>query len=318
MKIALICSHGGHLTEMIYLMEAFKEQDIFLVTYDNIRTRKLECPKYLFPNFGEKPLTLLWHLPRIIRILWKEKPDLLFSNGAEIALPFFYLAKIFRIKTVFMECYTRIQNRTVTGKYVYPVTDLFLVLWREMLTEYGDKAQYWGDLFLIKPCKRGNEPSTGPVLVMVGMHFQGAEHLIKKMDEYAQETEEEVIMQIGNTHYQPQHATYFRFKDYNQIKKLMRDSKVLICQGAMSALDALMLKTPVIVYPRSPERGEVRDKHQEIFAQKLADKGMVTLMSDSDDIKEILSKIGTTENSITLNPDLIQKLGHYFRQLNGP
>jgi beta-1,4-N-acetylglucosaminyltransferase len=35
MKIGLVCSHGGHLTELLYLLEAFEEHDIFFVTYEN-------------------------------------------------------------------------------------------------------------------------------------------------------------------------------------------------------------------------------------------------------------------------------------------
>lgn len=98
MKIALVCSHGGHLTELLYLMEAFEGHDVFFVTYDNIRTRNLDYRKYLFPNFGEKPYKMFLNLPKIVNILLKEKPDVIVSNGAEIAIPFFYLGKLLRRK----------------------------------------------------------------------------------------------------------------------------------------------------------------------------------------------------------------------------
>ena len=62
MKIALICSHGGHLTELLYLMDAFDGHDKFFITYDNIRTRNLKYRKYLFPNFGEKPYKMFFNI----------------------------------------------------------------------------------------------------------------------------------------------------------------------------------------------------------------------------------------------------------------
>lgn len=153
MKIGLICSHGGHLTELSYLMEAFEGNDIFFVTYDSDRTKYLKNRSYLFKNFGEHKIRVLTSLPKMINVFVKEKPDLLVSNGAEIAIPFFYIAKVFGIKTIFIECYTRIENPTWTGRIVYPISDLFLVLWPEMLQKYGDKAKYWGDYYHFCNCR---------------------------------------------------------------------------------------------------------------------------------------------------------------------
>ena len=46
MKIAIVCSHGGHLTQMLYLMDAFKGNDIIIITYDSKRTQELDYKKY--------------------------------------------------------------------------------------------------------------------------------------------------------------------------------------------------------------------------------------------------------------------------------
>lgn len=184
MKIALVCSHGGHLTELLYLMEAFEEHDIFFVTYDSPRTRALKYKKYLFPNFGERPLALIKKLPEIVDILVREKPHVIVSNGAEIAIPFFYLGKaLIRCRTIFIESYTRVNSPTLTGKIVYPVSDSFFVLWPEMLAKYGKKAQYGGGIFVItngveEPAERTKRSG---ILVIVGMHYKGFERLVSKI-----------------------------------------------------------------------------------------------------------------------------------------
>ena len=147
MKIALVCSHGGHLSEMLYMKSAFENHEVFFITYESSRTNNLAFKTYTFPNFGEKPLELLKNLHRIVFILIKEQCDLVISNGAEIAIPFFYLAKLLRKRTLFMECYTRISDPTLTGRIVYPVSDQFIVLWPELLDKYGKKARYIGKLF---------------------------------------------------------------------------------------------------------------------------------------------------------------------------
>jgi len=80
----------------------------------------------------------------IFRILCKEKPDLIVSTGAELAIPAFYLAKLLRIKTIFIESWTRISEPTGTGRIVYPVSYVFLVQWKQLLVKYGKKAKYEG------------------------------------------------------------------------------------------------------------------------------------------------------------------------------
>lgn len=143
MKICLVCSHGGHLTEILQLKESFEGHETFFITYDSVRTRQLEH-KYLLRNIGTNPLVMASDSLSILRILLKEKPKLMVSTGSEIAIPAFYLAKLLLIKTVFIESWTRVERPTGTGKIVYPVSDLFLVQWESLLKKYGRKAKYEG------------------------------------------------------------------------------------------------------------------------------------------------------------------------------
>jgi beta-1,4-N-acetylglucosaminyltransferase len=142
-KICLVCSHGGHLTEILQLQEAFEGHEAFFITYDSVRTRQLER-KYLLRNIGTNPIIMAQASLSILRIMLKEKPKLIVSTGSEIAIPAFYLAKLLRIKTVFIESWTRVDRPTGTGKIVYPVSDLFLVQWERLLPKYGKKAKYEG------------------------------------------------------------------------------------------------------------------------------------------------------------------------------
>lgn len=57
---------------------------------------------------------------------------MIISSGAAIAVPFFYIGKLFGSKTVYIEVFDRIDASTLTGKLVYPVTDRFIVQWEEM------------------------------------------------------------------------------------------------------------------------------------------------------------------------------------------
>ena len=80
------------------------------------------------------------------KILRKEKPDLIISSGAAVAVPFFYLGKLFGAKLIYIEVFDRIDKSTMTGKMVYPIVDKFIVQWNEQLKVYP-KAVNFGSIF---------------------------------------------------------------------------------------------------------------------------------------------------------------------------
>ena len=51
------------------------------------------------------------------------------------------LGKIFGKKIIYIETFANINKKTLTGKIIYPVADLFIVQWKKML-EFYPKAVY--------------------------------------------------------------------------------------------------------------------------------------------------------------------------------
>lgn len=92
------------------------------------------------------------NLPNLIRnaflawrILRRERPHVVISTGAAVAVPFFYLAKLLGMRTVYLEVYDRIGTPSLTGRLVYPVCDKFLIQWKEQKLHYP-KAELVGEL----------------------------------------------------------------------------------------------------------------------------------------------------------------------------
>jgi hypothetical protein len=82
----------------------------------------------------------LGNLPRNgvlpMRMLAGRRPEVVVSTGAGVALPFFVLAWILRIPTVYIEVYDRLDSATLTGKLRRPFTRLMLVQWPDQLALY--------------------------------------------------------------------------------------------------------------------------------------------------------------------------------------
>jgi O-antigen/teichoic acid export membrane protein len=146
LKIALVCSHGGHLTEMELLGPALDGHRCFLITYRSPRTEALPGRRYLLPNIGTSPWRLLGACARAAWVLACERPDVVLSTGSEIAIPFLWLGRAFGARTVYVESCCRVTVPSRTGPLVYPVSDLFLVQWPTLLERYGPRAQYLGGL----------------------------------------------------------------------------------------------------------------------------------------------------------------------------
>ncbi len=145
-KIGLICSPGGHLVEVLQLLEAFQDSPLFFLTYKEKATLNLENTYYV-ANLAKSPLNLIVGIIKIFFIFLKHRPSILFSTGAEIAIPSFYIGKLlFRTKLIYLECSAQVYRPSLTGRWVYPITDLFLVQWESLLQHYGSKAKYVGGL----------------------------------------------------------------------------------------------------------------------------------------------------------------------------
>lgn len=146
MKICLVCSHGGHLTETLQLMDAFQGHDVFFATYHSLRDDEVTkiCRAHFTDNMGRSVFSMLRGSAWAFRLLTRERPDLIISLGAEIAIPFFYWAKVLGIRTVYIESWCRTSDLSGTGRVVYPVADVFLVQWPELLAKCGKKARYEG------------------------------------------------------------------------------------------------------------------------------------------------------------------------------
>ena len=149
MKVCLVGSSGGHLTHLYMLKPFWQEKERFWVTFDKQDAASLLSGEQVYHCYFPTNRNLKNLIRNTIlawKVLGKEKPDLIVSSGAAVAVPFFYLGKLFGAKTVYIEVFDRIDKPTLTGKLVYPVADRFIVQWEEMKQVYT-KAINLGSIF---------------------------------------------------------------------------------------------------------------------------------------------------------------------------
>jgi len=147
-KIALVGSSGGHLAQMLILESFWKKHDRFWVTFnkpDASSALKGERVYWCYFPTNRNIVNLLRNTWLAIKTLLHERPDVILSTGAAVAVPFFYVGKLFGCKTVYIEVYDRIDSATLSGRLCYPVADIFLVQWEQQKNFY-EKALVVGPL----------------------------------------------------------------------------------------------------------------------------------------------------------------------------
>lgn len=138
-RILFVSSAGGHLSQLLQLEPWWRHHDRRWVTFDLPDARsKLEGEELVPAHY---PTTRsLRNMSRNYLVARKQldewKPDVVISNGAGTAVPFFIEARRRNIPTVYLEVYDRIDSRTLTGRMVRRFTTEFCVQWPEQQALY--------------------------------------------------------------------------------------------------------------------------------------------------------------------------------------
>lgn len=139
-KVCIPTSSGGHLTQMRALMPVLeKAADRFWVTFDkedaNTALEGERVYHCFFPT-NRNVRNTIRNTFLAVKVLCHERPDLIISTGAAIAVPFFLVGKLLGARTIYVEVFDRVNAPTLTGRLVRPLTDLFVVQWPEMERVY--------------------------------------------------------------------------------------------------------------------------------------------------------------------------------------
>ncbi|WP_368646166.1 PssD/Cps14F family polysaccharide biosynthesis glycosyltransferase [Alkalibacterium putridalgicola] len=149
MKVCMVASSGGHLAHLFLLKDFWEDKDRFWVTFDKADANSMLKNEKMYPCYfptNRNLVNLLKNTVLAFKVLVKEKPDIIISSGAAVAVPFFYLGKIMGKKTIYIEVFDRVDAPTLTGKLVYPVTDKFIIQWEELKKVYP-KGIYLGGIY---------------------------------------------------------------------------------------------------------------------------------------------------------------------------
>ena len=150
-KICLIASSGGHLEQIKQLKDVYKKYDCFFVVP---RTKATVCMKekhyivldLIRTNRIVEVIRMVRMMFEQLRIFLIEKPDVVLTTGAAVAIPMCIVGKIFGKKVIYIESFARMSTPNKTGLLIYKFADLFIIQWEE-LKKYYPNALYGGSIY---------------------------------------------------------------------------------------------------------------------------------------------------------------------------
>ena len=142
------------------------------------------------------------------------------------------------------------------------------------------------------------------------------ERLVREMDDIAGELDEQVVMQIGSTDYEPQNCDFFRFKPRADMEEFYAGARAIVCHaGSGSILTALEHDKPLVLVPRMKTYGEVFDDHQLEIARAMEGRG-ATVVYDISNLKSAIKNVNTTVSKFSTGRNLVGALKEYLDQLD--
>ena len=127
-RICLVASAGGHLSQLLRLKDSWNGFDcICITTSDTVREKLQEYGKvYVVGECNrEHPMRVITVLFQCVRVILRERPDVVLSTGAAAGCIVCFLGKLIGAKVVWIDSVTNVKRISLSGRMVRYVADLF-------------------------------------------------------------------------------------------------------------------------------------------------------------------------------------------------
>jgi len=307
-KLALVCTVGGHFEQMTNLSDVYSQYDHFWITNRNTQTTsQLVNEKKYFVEAAhyKKPWTYCAQLPAIIRAFSKEKPSHLLSTGSgRTAFIPFLLAKALRLPFLHVDTFARVHGFSKFGSLLVRLNHKIFCQWH---TD-DENAVYIGPIFTANP-RMEKPPEARHVFVTLGTRSEPFSRLLSAVDTLVADglIKDEVVVQAGHTKYTSANLKMFDFCSPDEIDDLILNASFVITQeSAGIGTKCLKGNTRFIVMPRDFRYGELpaRSDMKEDLHLKMQELGYTKVVHNASELREAIRNLKSIKTGFTFNNTL--------------
>jgi len=319
-NIALVCTRGGHFEQLINLSEFYDCYDHFWITNRNNQTEgqlRKEKAYYVGLAHFKKPWTYLFQIVPVLKIFVKEKPTHVLSTGSgRTAFIPFLLARLFRIKFIYIDTFSRVKGHSKFGAFLLKTKNRIFTQWED---SKNANAIYIGPIF--KRQENYNKYYDSKyVFVTVGTRDEQFTRLIKGVEDLVRKgvIKEKVIIQAGYTKFNSDYIDVFDFCGPEKIDKLILNAQYVITQeSAGIGTQCLKYNTKFVVMPRDYKYGELPTKSdmKEDLHNKLEELGYTRVVRNTNELEEAIISLNSLKTGFVFDNKLaIAKLHNIMEE----
>lgn len=135
-RTCLAYSPGGHAAELRRALVGITFADAFHIVFDDGRERPADGERRHYVCHPRRSvLRTLVNAAQTAAILLRERPRLVISTGADVAVAAVILGKLLGAEVIFIETGGTLAP-SLAGRLAYPFADLFIVPWPEKLQAF--------------------------------------------------------------------------------------------------------------------------------------------------------------------------------------
>lgn len=142
--VLVVCSVGGHLTQLLALSGAYVHLNYHFVVNDRCDLAEIMVSNTSVITHADRNLKQIKNWYEAFSILKRLKPRVILSNGASPGVVFGFIGKyFFGCKYIFLESYSRVKTPSLSARLSYIFADSFYVQWPGLSKRFK-RAEYKG------------------------------------------------------------------------------------------------------------------------------------------------------------------------------
>lgn len=115
------------------------------------------------------------------------------------------------------------------------------------------------------------------------------DRFLKIIDAIAKDLDEEVIVQVLQTEYEPHNAKLKSFMPPDDFNKIFAEARMIVSHAGMGTIiSAMQLEKPIVIFPRIAALGEHRNEHQLATARQMDKMHYVHVAYDEKDLRNFM------------------------------
>ena len=298
-KIALICTIGGHLEQLYNLSDLYKNYDHVWVTNKNQQSEsqlKSEKKYFIKAAHFKKPWLYAIQIPKFLQFFINEKPTHILSTGSgRTALIPFLLSKFFRVKFIYIDTFSRVYGFSKFGTFLLRLGHPICTQWKNNISK---KVIYIGPVFKETGQYPINRIRKEFIFISVGTRKEPFYRLLEAVEELVEKKiiKDKIIVQAGytNYNYSSNRLEMFDFCSPKDMDAYIMNAKYVITQeSAGIGAKCLKLNTKFIVMPRDYQFGELPAKSdmKEDLHHKLEELGLTKVVNNVDELKTAINEL---------------------------